>query len=99
MRDLSSPWMNTRFTRPRSMKSLTYAEPQAADRVLLMSAMFRLWALAFSLVVGDAVLRFVVEPVRPHREHPRVLRRRAQQLVARRHQLVVAGVVLVHQFE
>src|SRR5260370_27597386 len=48
MRDGASPWMNTRLTRPRSIKSSTNCDPQAADSVLLMSVMVTPKTLALS---------------------------------------------------
>src|SRR5262249_20074511 len=48
MRKGASPCMKTFFTRPLSMKSFTYVEPQTVLREALMSASERPRALAFS---------------------------------------------------
>ena len=64
-----------------------------------MSAMLRLWAFAFSRSMVMVYCGSSLRPFGAHRDQPRVLGRRSQQLVAHRHQLVVAGIVLVQQLE
>ncbi len=99
MREGASPWMNTRFTRPRSTKSLTYSDPQAADSVLLMSAMLSPSALAFSQSMLNRYCGSSSKPLARTCVELRILARQAKQLVARRHELLVALVGAVHEFQ